>query len=243
MGCAILVGSSHYLCHPRFVYYIFLHRNILVRAVQVARLAYSVMMDVNYLFVLAICFCLTTISFLSLSERQRGLLFNRFRLRGRRSSSANTPPRSLSPHKGTPDNAPLTSLEYVDIFPPARREALVEAAKSLPSKQRIKIGRVEASQDVLKRSIMPFDADWSKCSGSLRTSTGIAVDEIRALGDFPDYAGLCGVPLPEAYEGFDIKHAIPRPYRPFRWTYHQTMCRSKRLFLICFSDKTSTFQA
>jgi hypothetical protein len=40
---------------------------------------------------------------------------------------------------------------------------------------------------------------------------------------FPDYAALTGVPAPDPYVGFDIKRAIPRPYRPFRWKYHQTM--------------------
>ena len=50
------------------------------------------------------------------------------------------------------------------------------------------------------------------------------MDEIKALGDFPDYEALSGVPLPEPYKEFDIKTALPRPYRPFRWQYHQTMC-------------------
>jgi len=30
--------------------------------------------------------------------------------------------------------------------------------------------------------------------------------------------------LPEPYGGFDPAKALPRPYRPFRWAYHQTMC-------------------
>jgi hypothetical protein len=41
---------------------------------------------------------------------------------------------------------------------------------------------------------------------------------------FPDYASLSGIPLPKAYLGFNITRALPRPYRPFRWVYHQTMC-------------------
>lgn len=51
-------------------------------------------------------------------------------------------------------------------------------------------------------------------------------DEIAAYGRFPDYAALSGVPLPTAYPKFDIIKALPRPYRPFRWAYHQTMCMS-----------------
>jgi hypothetical protein len=49
-------------------------------------------------------------------------------------------------------------------------------------------------------------------------------EEIACYGDFPNYASLSNVPLPKPYEGFDIKMALPRPYRPFRWAYHQTMC-------------------
>ena len=57
--------------------------------------------------------------------------------------------------------------------------------------------------------------------------------EVRALGDFPDYAKLSGVPLPQPYPECNIERAIPRPYRPFRWAYHQTMCGSVQvLFLI-----------
>jgi hypothetical protein len=39
-----------------------------------------------------------------------------------------------------------------------------------------------------------------------------------------DYAALSGVPLPKALPNFDITKARPRPYRPFRWVYHQHMC-------------------
>ncbi|EWC44516.1 hypothetical protein DRE_06688 [Drechslerella stenobrocha 248] len=51
--------------------------------------------------------------------------------------------------------------------------------------------------------------------------------EIAALGRFPNYAALTGVPLPAAYSNFDISRAKPRPYRPFRWPYHQTMALSR----------------
>ncbi|KAG6876507.1 hypothetical protein C0992_012682 [Termitomyces sp. T32_za158] len=39
----------------------------------------------------------------------------------------------------------------------------------------------------------------------------------------PDYAKLSGVPLPQPLMDFDVKIAKARPYRPFRWNYHQTM--------------------
>ena len=47
--------------------------------------------------------------------------------------------------------------------------------------------------------------------------------ERNQLGLYPDYAELSGVPWPEAYVDFDPQRALPRPYRPFRWPYHQTM--------------------
>lgn len=42
----------------------------------------------------------------------------------------------------------------------------------------------------------------------------------------PDYAALTGVPLPQPLE-IDISQSKPRPYRPFRWQYHQTMSLTK----------------
>lgn len=59
------------------------------------------------------------------------------------------------------------------------------------------------------------------------TATGFTVEEIKRLGDFPDYATLSGVPLPQPYKDFDIANAQPRPYRPLRWPYHQTMSLAK----------------
>ena len=189
-------------------------------------------MEEQHLLLLGITFCLTTITFLLLSQRQRDILWSRFPLRGRRTSSAKTPPRSLSPEKA-PTNAALTTNDWLDTFAPTRREALVQAAKSLPSKQRKKISKEQVDQDVVSGSIMPFTADYTKCDGSLFTATGISADEIKALGDFPDYAELSGVPLPEAYTEFDIETAMPRPYRPFRWAYHQTMCKRRLLLRTC----------
>ncbi|KAG6906124.1 hypothetical protein DXG01_015798 [Tephrocybe rancida] len=43
----------------------------------------------------------------------------------------------------------------------------------------------------------------------------------------PDYATLSGVPAPKPLKGFDIDSAKARPYRPFRWEYHQNMALSK----------------
>ncbi|GES64239.1 HRQ family protein [Aspergillus terreus] len=70
-------------------------------------------------------------------------------------------------------------------------------------------------------------ADYRTAQDGTYTPTGFSVAEIKELGDFPDYAALSGVPLPGAYHEFDIEKALPRPYRPFRWSYHQTMSLTK----------------
>ncbi|KAM6493012.1 Protein of unknown function (DUF3445) domain containing protein [Amanita muscaria] len=41
--------------------------------------------------------------------------------------------------------------------------------------------------------------------------------------DWSDYAQLSGFPLPRPLPDFQVDAAKPRPYRPFRWEYHQTM--------------------
>lgn len=51
----------------------------------------------------------------------------------------------------------------------------------------------------------------------------------RLLGEeFPDHFARSGVPLPNPVpDDFDIDKAKPRPYRPFRWDYHQNMGASQ----------------
>ena len=126
-----------------------------------------------------------------------------------------------------PNNAPLSkSDDYKDAFPPSRREALATIAETLPAVQRKKLTGHEIDQELFEKSLIPFTANYAETDGDKYTPTGFSVDEIKALGDFPDYAELSGVPLPEPYKEFDIEKARPRPYRPFRWSYHQTMCKS-----------------
>jgi hypothetical protein len=122
--------------------------------------------------------------------------------------------------------SPASPSNYNDSLPPLRREALKEAAKSLPAGKWDIFTDREVGEGDVKRGILPFTADFNTSGGNKYTPTGFSVDEIRALGDFPDYATLSGVPLPSPYPEFNIDKAIPRPYRPYRWSYHQTMCRS-----------------
>ncbi|ESK85968.1 hypothetical protein Moror_9469 [Moniliophthora roreri MCA 2997] len=44
---------------------------------------------------------------------------------------------------------------------------------------------------------------------------------------YVDYFELTGVPPPKPLPDFDIDKAKPRPYRPFRWVYHQHMSLKK----------------
>lgn len=138
-------------------------------------------------------------------------------IRNRKASTSHTPPRSISPEKKNPSQQ-KTPASPVDVLPPQRRHAL--AAIGLPYK--------EISEDQVRQRILPMLEDYRACQEERYTPTGFSVADVKALGDFPDYATLSDVPLPEAYDGFDIEKALPRPYRPFRWSYHQTMCMFHR---------------
>lgn len=146
--------------------------------------------------------------------------------RGRRTSSSGTPPRSLSPEKKVPNNNPPPA-EYKDILPPSARENLAQAAKTSPHAQKDKLVGRTVDEAEVRKGLIHLTADYRACSPSTYTPSGFSVQEIKALGDFPDYAELSGVPLPEHYKEFKIETALPRPYRPFRWAYHQTMALTK----------------
>ena len=143
--------------------------------------------------------------------------------RARSISSFKTTRRSPSPERKVPANA-TPPADYKDILPPSSREFLAKAAESLSQLQKEKLqGHKVDDVEVMKR-VISFEADYRKCGPSTFTPTGISIEEVKALGDFPSYAELSSVPLPDAYVEFDINTALPRPYRPFRWAYHQTMC-------------------
>lgn len=187
---------------------------------------------------------------LVLNRRQRGNLLQYLYSwistlpRGRRISSAKTPPRSVSPEKKVPNNKP-PPVDFVDIFPPSSREALTEVSENLEQGCKERLSGGEVSPTAFKKGLIPFTADYRECGSSTYTPMEISIEEVRALGDFPDYAKLSGVPLPTPYKEFRIETALPRPYRPFRWSYHQTMCISSCLF-DCYpvtNDFTSPYKA
>ena len=148
-------------------------------------------------------------------------LWSRVTLRGRKDSTARTPPRSVSPEKKQNNSASFPST-YNHALPPQRRESLLQL-KGQAFRWR------EIDEAEVRRNMLPVTADYKNSPGNLYTPTGFSVDEVKALGDFPDYATLSGVPLPKAYPEHEIDKARPRPYRPFRWAYHQTMCMCRSI--------------
>ncbi len=163
---------------------------------------------------------------LLLNRTQREVVLERLHLRRRRATNSLTPPRSLSPEKQESAlDKPSPTPDYSDVFPPSRRHVLAELpadALNGPGESARELGAKDA--DYLKR-VPSCEATDTEDLLHHTTPTGFTVSEVKRLGDFPDYAALSGVPLPEPYHAFDISKALPRPYRPFRWAYHQTMCQ------------------
>ncbi|PYI06164.1 hypothetical protein BO78DRAFT_125363 [Aspergillus sclerotiicarbonarius CBS 121057] len=118
-----------------------------------------------------------------------------------------------------PSAGPSSPTTYVDILPPQRRHALASFKIGVPYE--------EVDEKEVGEYSLPMTSNYQTCADKRYTPTGFSVTEVKALGDFPDYAELSGVPLPEPYHEFDIDKALARPYRPFRWSYHQTMSLTK----------------
>jgi hypothetical protein len=173
----------------------------------------------SLLWLLGAAFIASSTFLLLLKQGRRDVLLKRLHLRRRRASGSNTPPRSLSPYKKQQDDS---TPDYSDIYPPSRRHVLAEipgiAVELAKSRDQV-IAHPEKKENV------PLATELSDAKKSMLTPCGFSVEEIDALGNFPDYAKLSGVPLPQPYHNFDIGRAKPRPYRPFRWAYHQTMCK------------------
>lgn len=124
-------------------------------------------------------------------------------------------------HHGTDEKVDRNNP--LNVFPPSRRAAL---AKLLPVS---KLGTADLTipLETLRKSQIPTAQVQPLDRNGLFTSTSILTQEIRALGRFPDYSVLSGVPHPQPAPSFDINKATFRPFRPFRWNYHQTMAVMK----------------
>lgn len=175
-------------------------------------------MTANVLFLLSAGLIAGAAVFL-LHRGRPNTVLERIRAHRRRVSGAKTPPRSLSPERKGPES---TEADYRQTFPPSRRFALANIAAC--SQLGISPEDCSIPPPDWQESVLPLETSYLNGNDSSYTPCGFSVKEIKALGDFPDYATLTGVPLPNPYVDFDITRALPRPYRPFRWAYHQTMC-------------------
>ena len=116
--------------------------------------------------------------------------------------------------------------DYKDVFPPSRRASLAASTADNLAQQDCAPEVLSHDRTESHTPTVPLTASIDDYDGPIYTPTAFSAEDIKALGEFPNYAALSGVPLPRAYPEFDINRALPRPYRPFRWAYHQTMCTS-----------------
>ncbi|KAI9825098.1 MAG: hypothetical protein M1832_001418 [Thelocarpon impressellum] len=133
-----------------------------------------------------------------------------------------TLPRTPPPGKTALEAA--ATADFKDVFPPSRRGSLAKIITQLPAPPALDLA---SSPDEARSSVVPLTASIDDLSSPAYTPTAFSTEDVKALGDFPDYAELSGVPLPQPYPNFDIKTALARPYRPLRWAYHQTMSLTK----------------
>jgi hypothetical protein len=178
------------------------------------------------LWLLALLFVFASATRL-LTKSQRDVLLSYLPLasRGRRTSASGTPPRSLSPSKKAhAATGPQSPADYKNIFPPSVRENLPAAARGLSKSRQTLLKGDKLDEIHFRKNVISFESNFRECGPSTYTPMGLSLEEVEALGDFPNYSALSGVPMPESYKEFNIETALPRPYRPFRWAYHQTMC-------------------
>ncbi|KAF4971872.1 hypothetical protein FZEAL_9729 [Fusarium zealandicum] len=112
-----------------------------------------------------------------------------------------------------------SAADYTRAFPPSQRHVLPEISPDFSP--------TPVDLAASTKSILRLEEDYRSASPAKYNFTGFSVEEILRLGDFPDYAKLSGVPSPTPLKNFNVDTAMPRPYRPFRWAYHQTMSLKK----------------
>ncbi|KAH8905793.1 hypothetical protein BR93DRAFT_880422 [Coniochaeta sp. PMI_546] len=116
-----------------------------------------------------------------------------------------------------------TEPTYLLQFPPSRRHVLGGLSALEKS-----VLEPDMAPRTLQAKALPTTRAHDLKKDDQYTPTGFSTQEIRALGRFPDYALLSGVRHPKPCDvNFDISKAMFRPYRPFRWNYHQTMSLMK----------------
>ncbi|KAL8378007.1 hypothetical protein RB595_008615 [Gaeumannomyces hyphopodioides] len=114
-------------------------------------------------------------------------------------------------------------------FPPSRRHVLQTPAFPGCAEKGQHAPAPDVPSEILRKNALPTTrAIRASDGGELFTPTGFSLRDISSLGNFPDYSLLSGVPHPRPCgDNFDIKRTTFRPFRPFRWEYHQTMALSK----------------
>ena len=174
---------------------------------------------------LGIAFTILCLVDLAVNTSHRRLVLSRLGILTGEATTSLTSTYSLSTkeHDTNARNV-QTEQSYHELLPPHRRASLADlSSDSLkgPGKS-----AKELSGEPPDYSTLTPDKAICNTDDLLHhtTATGFTVEEIRRLGDFPDYATLSDIPLPNEYKGFNITTAMPRPYRPYRWPYHQTMC-------------------
>ncbi|KAB8302573.1 hypothetical protein EYC80_005956 [Monilinia laxa] len=171
-------------------------------------------------------FLLTVLTLAYTQSWHKSLLSN-FHIHHRRASTSATPPRSLSPRRKTAEN-PSNSISkaptYYDALPPSRRLTLAQVARTIPPRFGSALTSSNPSiEHMAKNKLLMTQSYTLGFETPKYTPMGFSTQELNAMGDFPPYDILTGVPLPQPYKGFSPKTALPRPYRPIRWQYHQTM--------------------
>lgn len=172
---------------------------------------------------LASAIVLSLISFLALNRSQKDVVLRRLGL-GRGSASR---PSTPTLEKQTSSSSKPLASSTSDLFatlPPSQRGQLSKMVETMPAAQRQAMGDLSFDPATFARSLLGFEEDYRTADDAKYCYSGFSVRELKALGNFPDYSALSEVPKPQPYLEFDIDHAKPRPYRPFRWAYHQTMC-------------------
>lgn len=153
-------------------------------------------------------------------------------------TTCDTPPQPVTPPPTERDKvAAKTTTEKVARTP--ERLFMPTGIPTPPSTPRQTPTRRKPSITALITNILPSRRGSlvSPFSAAPETPVGEppvinrSKEEIEGYGDFPDYASLSGVRLPNPYPEFKIEKALPRPYRPFRWSYHQTMGMLHNVFL------------
>lgn len=128
----------------------------------------------------------------------------------------------------TPDVKAVNAcqVDFKGQFPPSRRECIFSSTDEKTLNVRRCLKGASPTPGHLQSWQLPSTKAQPHGEIVLFTPTGFSTDDITALGKIPDYSVLSGVPHPKPCPNFDINKAVFRPFRPFRFGYHQTMGRS-----------------